>query len=132
MAAEWQIEIAGAAPAELALHANECYEAAVMRLAEFENACRHLAAATVHCSAWSLAFTERDFQREFVVAATLGTSLSAVVVVPSASTSTSTPAETLAALGKLLHELKSGEDDGTHEYRRLIAELTQVPRAVPV
>lgn len=95
----------------------------MIQLHEFEAECRRLLASSPTCSGWLLTVLERDYEREWFVTATVGT-LSASVTVFSASATPSTPAETLAWLGKMLEELRTGEVDASHAKKAILDELT--------
>lgn len=94
-----------------------------MRLQEFETECRWLLASSPTCSGWLLTVLERDDGREWFVTATDGT-VSASVTVVSARTTPNTPAETLACLGMMLEELRTGEVDASQARKAILDELT--------
>jgi hypothetical protein len=95
----------------------------MVRLHEFESECRRLLANNPTCSGWLLAVSERDYGRELVTTATEGT-VSATIIVFSASATSSTPAETLASLGMMLEELRTGAVEATWKRNAILDELT--------
>lgn len=95
----------------------------MMRLHEFETECRRLLTSSPTCSGWLFTILERDYGREWLVTATDKT-LAASLTVFSASATPSTPAETLASLGKMLEELRAGEVDASQTRKAILDELT--------
>lgn len=94
----------------------------MMLLNDFENACRRLAASSPRCSGWLLSAREDDFGREWRLTASSDT-FSATVQIPAATVTSTTPAEVLPMLGKMLHELRTGAIDASEERDAIRREL---------
>jgi hypothetical protein len=84
----------------------------VMRLDEFKQGCEAARAARRECASWTLAFAEKEFQREWYVTATAHTTpdgraahLEATVQTPSAYATAATPGEVIEQLVRMIREM---------------------------